>query len=433
MLGVLKSKRVDPHLFNLVFGESALNDAVALILFKSLSKVLVEDENNDLDWMNEIKLFALQFAYMAFGSPLLGFFFSFFAALLFKKSDLRKQTTTELCLFILLMYIPYFVAEICHLSGIVTIFFTGMFARRYLVPNVSAETARNATAIFKVTAYLAETVIFLELGLSVFGHAQEGVQWRFTFFAFIASLLGRAVSIYPISFIYNWHLKEKVRDTSLYTADDDSSLGSASSASSRSSRGSAGWQRKRKRRQTPERRKDRKIPTSFMHILWFAGLRGAVAYACAKNFPDVFGNANEFVSTTIAIVLVTVIVMGGFTEYLLDSLGIRSDVDEKEYMKTWHRQRKLKGTFHRFENIYIYQNIVRQQSGLLENSTEDIAEYEHPTYIDSSEKHMMEFVNIHNNESDSTPKVDPVLSTPERKTKEFFLLEDNADGLRIDP
>ena len=55
MLGVLKSKRVDPHLFNLVFGESALNDAVALILFKSLSKVLVEDENNDLEWMNEIK------------------------------------------------------------------------------------------------------------------------------------------------------------------------------------------------------------------------------------------------------------------------------------------------------------------------------------------------------------------------------------------
>ena len=90
------------------------------------------------------------------------------------------------------------------------------------------------------------------------------------------------------------------------------------------------------------------IPPKFMHILWFAGLRGAVAYACAKNFPNEYGNTHEFVTTTMIIVLVTIIFMGGFTEHLLDSLEIRSNVDEKEYMKTWHRQRRLKGSFHRF-------------------------------------------------------------------------------------
>jgi sodium/hydrogen exchanger 8 len=40
VLSVLQSKKVDPHLFYLVFGESALNDAVALVLFSTFSDFL---------------------------------------------------------------------------------------------------------------------------------------------------------------------------------------------------------------------------------------------------------------------------------------------------------------------------------------------------------------------------------------------------------
>ena len=35
--------------------------------------------------------------------------------------------------------------------------------------------------------------------------------------------------------------------------------------------------------------------------------------------------------------------MGGGTEALMDQLGIRMNVDNDEYMKAWHQQRKLKG------------------------------------------------------------------------------------------
>ena len=38
MLGVLNAKQVNPHLFSLVFGESAFNDAVAIVLFRTFSR-----------------------------------------------------------------------------------------------------------------------------------------------------------------------------------------------------------------------------------------------------------------------------------------------------------------------------------------------------------------------------------------------------------
>jgi NhaP-type Na+/H+ or K+/H+ antiporter len=338
VLGVLKSKNVDPHLFNLVFGESALNDAVALVLFRALSKVLISDAKNGYYILHEVQVFFFEFLKICFGSPALGIVFSFIAALVFKRMDLREQKNVELCLYILLVYIPYMLAEVFHLSGIVTIFFTGMSARRYIEPNLSPETAHHAESIFKALAYLAETAIFLELGLTSFGQI-SGFQWKFAVLAFLASLVGRALSIYPISAFYNWSLRVAV--DIIANDDGDSSVDSNGTSCS----GSTGSFRRRCYK-TPKRRLDREIPNKFMHVLWFAGLRGAIAYACARSFPDVYGNKDGFVSTTMFIVLVSVVVMGGLCDSLLEFLKIRMNVDEKEYMKLWRKQRKLTGAFH---------------------------------------------------------------------------------------
>ena len=82
--------------------------------------------------------------------------------------------------------------------------------------------------------------------------------------------------------------------------------------------------------------------------LWFAGLRGAVAYACAREFPDVYGHRDDFIAATMVIVVITIVLMGGATEPLMDRLGIRMNVDTEEYMRTWHQKRKLKGRFLHF-------------------------------------------------------------------------------------
>ena len=48
------------------------------------------------------------------------------------------------------------------------------------------------------------------------------------------------------------------------------------------------------------------------------------------------------------IVIITIVLMGGATEPLMDRLGVRTNVDNEEYMRAWHQQRKLKGRFLHF-------------------------------------------------------------------------------------
>jgi hypothetical protein len=163
ILTVFQTKRVDPHLFYLVFGESALNDAVALVLFTALSDLLRSDGWDQTTPQNMV-LNGLEFCLVviseAIGSPLVGYCLSIATAYMFKIVDLRSHPSLELPLYMLLMYTPFVVAECFNLSGIVAIFFSGISARRYVCPNVSRETEKNAEVIFKLAAYMAETSIF---------------------------------------------------------------------------------------------------------------------------------------------------------------------------------------------------------------------------------------------------------------------------------
>ena len=88
---------------------------------------------------------------------------------MFKSADFDGAPVLELSLYLLIMYVPFVLAEVLGMSGIIAIFVKGMSARRYIEPNVSAETRRNAAVIFHLVSYLAETCIFLNLRLLVCG------------------------------------------------------------------------------------------------------------------------------------------------------------------------------------------------------------------------------------------------------------------------
>ena len=358
VLGVLNAKRVNPHLFSLVFGESALNDAVAIVLFESFSHLVelsdsasnyqIEDTSSML---KEIGTFVGTFVVDIVGCPIMGIVFASLSALVFKYITFDGTPILELTLYMLIMYIPFIVAEILGMSGIVTIFFTGIFARRYVEPNVTDATKHNAEVIFNLVAYLAETCIFINLGLSVFGFSGQ-FHWSFISCAFIASLIGRAMAIYPISFLNNISLREYMNRpfsctgrsggstavnrratidvataqtiATLNNNDDrnnnedtnsfmmmPSSIAMAvpqrnrvgevafasngdanNNSSTRSSVTKDGYSIEPMDvdeysinsigmivLRTPEQSRDKIIPVKFMHFLWFAGLRGAVAYA----------------------------------------------------------------------------------------------------------------------------------------------------------
>ncbi len=325
VLAVLNAKQVNPHLFSLVFGESAFNDAVSIVMFQSFSHLVrLGGIVNMHSLNNQVRHFAMEFLLDVLACPLLGMSMAFLAAMLFKTVEFHGTPVLELSLYLLMIYIPFILAEVLGMSGIITIFVTGMFARRYIEPNVTNETKHNAEVIFNLVAYLAETCIFLNLGLSVCGFTGS-FHVKFIIWAFVASLIGRAMSIYPISFLYNFYLTERVAfPPSLYDchkatvdvvasdftnniemcgsalkcnpvlsgvmntsqAQPNISLESLDVSTFTENSGSGGVPVEtapgspiRMMRRTAARNRDRVIPVNFMHFLWFAGLRGAVAYA----------------------------------------------------------------------------------------------------------------------------------------------------------
>lgn len=104
-LSVFSSKRVDPHLFYLVFGESVINDAVGLVLFEALAHLIEyhhssENNNEELALGEEILQFLFDFATGFLGSLCLGMLFGLGVAYLLKKVDMRSTPTLELCIYV---------------------------------------------------------------------------------------------------------------------------------------------------------------------------------------------------------------------------------------------------------------------------------------------------------------------------------------------
>ena len=213
VIAVLQTKRVDPHLFYVVFGESALNDAVALVLFNSFADLLRANKEYSYE---AFMAFFPEFLLDAVGSPFLGMAFGFGFAILFKVVDLRrkKYRMLELSLYLMLMYVPFIIAESTHLSGIVTIFFAGLSVRRYVAPNVSRVTEKAGATIFQLVAFLSETCIFLELGLSIFGFSGS-FNWDFIIYSLICCLLARGAAIYPLALFHNFVLSNEEQNSSI--------------------------------------------------------------------------------------------------------------------------------------------------------------------------------------------------------------------------
>ena len=106
----------------------------------------------------------VNFIIVFLGSFSIGYCFGLFSALLFKHFDFQNNKLIVVSVFINVVYIPYFLAEFFELSGIVTIIFTGISAKRYINKNISQSSKESSSFVFSLMSHLAETVVFLSLG-----------------------------------------------------------------------------------------------------------------------------------------------------------------------------------------------------------------------------------------------------------------------------
>ena len=290
-LAIFREKKVDCHVFYLVFGESVLNDGVCIVLFDAFVHMVRVGghEGGGNVVMELLGEFMMKFI----GSYLLGFACGMISALILKITDLRKHSMLELSFYLLVMYWPFFVAEAIGLSAIVTILFTGMSARHYASKNLSVESDESSKLLFRVVSHVCEAIIFLQVGLSLFGLQvlqRNAFPWRFTAWTFLACLIGRGCSVFPVTFLINLRLKirEKLKCRRLCGCFDLSSCQDEEGVESYYAAMS----------DMVSKYADQWVDWKTAAMLWWSGLRGAIAYACAKNFPDTNGNREEFVEVS---------------------------------------------------------------------------------------------------------------------------------------
>jgi sodium/hydrogen exchanger 8 len=104
---------IDPVLNMLVFGESILNDAIAIVLTTSILRANSPDMSTSEAVLTGINQFVSTF----FASAGIGVLFALTSALLLKYVDLRKNPSLEFGMMLVFTYAPYALAEGIHLSG----------------------------------------------------------------------------------------------------------------------------------------------------------------------------------------------------------------------------------------------------------------------------------------------------------------------------
>jgi len=103
------------------------------------------------------------------------------------------------------IWAPTFLAELVELSGIVATLFAAIGVRHWATPNLQSSSTVDAkpvaNAVLSTLAHLADTIIFLYLGLSVPAKTRDWTNdysHSLTFWAIVACLVGRAAHVYPL-------------------------------------------------------------------------------------------------------------------------------------------------------------------------------------------------------------------------------------------
>ncbi|XP_023379273.1 sodium/hydrogen exchanger 5 isoform X6 [Pteropus medius] len=162
VLAVFEEVHVNETLFIIVFGESLLNDAVTVVLYKVCNS-FVEMGSANVQATDYLKGVASLFV-VSLGGAAVGLVFAFLLALTTRFT--KRVRIIEPLLVFLLAYAAYLTAEMASLSAILAVTMCGLGCKKYVEANISHKSRTAVKYTMKTLASCAETVIFMLLGIS---------------------------------------------------------------------------------------------------------------------------------------------------------------------------------------------------------------------------------------------------------------------------
>ncbi|KAK2545508.1 hypothetical protein Q9966_001322 [Columba livia] len=266
VLAVFEEIHVNEKLHILVFGESLLNDAVTVVLYKLFRSFC------EMPAIKSVDVFAGvgQFFVVGLGGVLVGLIFGMTAA--FTTRFTKDIRVIEPLFVFLYSYLSYLTAEMFHLSGIVAIIACSMGMKRYVEANISLKSHTTVKYFMKMWSSVSDTLIFIFLGVSTIGENHEW-NWPYICFTVIFCLVWRALGVLVLTFFVNrFHVNT--------------------------------------------------ITSKDQFIIAYGGLRGAICFSLVFLLPD-FRRKKLFIAATTVVILFTVFIQGMTIRPLVDLLAVK--------------------------------------------------------------------------------------------------------------
>ncbi len=257
------------RLITLVDAESLFNDGTAALVFVVAVAALGPQPPTPPEYI-------VQFAVGLFGSIAIGALSGFLISRTLKTTS---DHLIELTLTLLAAYGTFLVADLLHQSGIIASVAAGIVLGNYGRREGLSRRAQEAIdVVWEFLAYVLTGATFLLVGLAIpLGTLAETAVW--IAWGVVAVFVGRAIVVYGM-------------------------LGGAARLSLPS------------RRVLPGRRVP-PLPLSWLHVMNWTGLRGAVATALALSIPKGMPDRELLQGITFGIVLFTLVVQGATAERFL--------------------------------------------------------------------------------------------------------------------
>ncbi|CAF0800571.1 unnamed protein product [Rotaria sordida] len=319
--------RVNDTLYIVVFGESLLNDAVTIVLYRMFESFLTIGQDNLIPM--DFFLGFVSFFVVTIGGIVIGIIFGFMAVFMTKFTE-RTPVLEPLVVFIY-AYIAYIIAEMTGLSGILAITICGMMMKQYVEYNITKKSMATIEYVLKMASSIMETIIFMFMGLTTVSEQQT---WNtgFVIVTLLSCLIYRAIGVALFANLAN------IRRLVELTRID-------------------------------------------MLIMSYGGLRGALAFALALVLDENLApRRKEFITASTVVVLFTVFIQGTTLGPLVKLLNVRRKQIEEPTMSATLTNRmmdhvmtcledvagiaganSLRNKYNKFDHNYMKKWLLREQ------------------------------------------------------------------------
>ncbi|WP_147532928.1 Na+/H+ antiporter [Bacillus marasmi] len=305
VLSIFKSVGVKKKLAIVIEGESLFNDGLAVVLFKISAFYLLTYLDLGFEGVGHglwefVKVISL--GLIVGGS--LGYVFS-------KITQFFDDYPLEIIFSIILFYGSFLIAESLHASGVIAVVVSAIIFGNYGAKiGMSPTTKLNINNFWEVTALLANSLVFLMVGLEI-TIIDVADKWGLIILAILIVLVARSIAVYlSVAVIKNF-------------------------------------------------------PNPWKHIINWGGLKGSLSIALVLSLPRNFEGREEILILAFSVVLFSLVVQGLTVKPLLSWLGVnKKEEGFLEYEEMIARAYRLEAAINEINKVknelFITENVTKE-------------------------------------------------------------------------